>query len=69
MLRLCTKVTVSPTVGAAQVVGHLGHGAHLGPAGGEEGHDLVLADLLAERDAVQDLGHRAARRRRARSGR
>ena len=44
---------------AAQIVGHLGHHAHLGAAGAEERHDLGLADLLAQRHAGQHLGHRA----------
>ena len=48
MLRLATQVTTSPTASAPQLVGHLGHGPHLGAPGGEEGDDLVLADLLAE---------------------
>ena len=41
----------------AQVVGHLGHHADLGPAGTEEGHDLRRPHLLAEAHAGQDLGH------------
>ncbi len=60
MLRLCTKVTSSPTTLAAQVVGHLGHRRHLGTAGREQRDDLVDADLLAEQHAGQHLGHRAA---------
>ncbi len=57
---------------AAQVVGDLGHGAHLRAAGGEERDDLCLAHVLAERDAGEDFGHRAAtadrRRRRGNGG-
>ena len=45
--------------GAPQLVGHLGDGRDLGAAGGEQGDDLVLADLLAEQHAVEHLADRA----------
>ncbi len=51
-------MTASPDHVAPHVVGHLGHHAHLGAAGGEQRDDFVLAHLLPERDAVEDLGHR-----------
>ena len=73
MLRLATQVTTSPTVVAPQLVGHLGHGPHLGATGREQGDDLVLADLLAEAHPGQHLGHgaggRTARPTRRRPGR
>ena len=45
---------------AAQVVGHLGHQAHLGAAGAEQRDDLRLAHLLAQGHAGQHLGHGTA---------
>ncbi len=62
MLRLATKVTSSPTISLAQRVGHGGDRPHLGPSGGKQGDDLVLAHLLAEGHAGQDIAHCAARR-------
>ena len=44
----------------AQVVGNLGHLAHLSAAGGEQRHDLVLADLVAVEHGRQYLDDRSA---------
>ena len=44
---------------AAQVVGHLGHHAHLGAPGAEEADDLGRAHLVAQGHPRQHLGHRA----------
>ena len=59
MFRLWTKVTTSPTASRPQLVGHLGDGGHLGAPGGEQGDDLVLADLVAGPNPLEDGGDRA----------
>ena len=47
---------------AAQLVGDLGHGPHLGAPGREQRDDLVLADLLAEAHPGEHLRHGAIAR-------
>ena len=44
----------------AELVGHLGHGPHLGAAGAEQGDDLVLVDRLSGQHRVEHLGDRTA---------
>ena len=43
----------------AQLVGHLGHGGHLGATGGEQAGEPVHARLLAQEHVGQDLAHPA----------
>ena len=52
---------------APQVVGDLGHQAHLGPPGGEQVTISAVAHLLAEGHPRQDLGHGATAGRSAAS--
>ena len=49
--------------GAPQIVGDLGHHPDLGSPGGEQRHDLVVADLLPQSHPVEHLGHRPPVRR------
>ena len=69
MLRLRTKVTASPTVVDAQLVGDRGDLEEVGTARFEQGDDLVDADLFAGEHAVEHLADRRARPGRPAGGR
>ena len=58
MFRLLTKVTSSPTISERSWSATVGDRPDLGPPGGEQGDDLVLAHRLAVEHAGQYLAHR-----------